>query len=202
MGAKEKRSICVPWSTGGKGIMNLIEALKECLWELNGGKGSTDSKGQATKISDVQSLNIGGGFPKRPFRLKSCAIVVVTENKVLDWGKVEVELKQILSLHGNFSLLALSETEALVEFANNKDRDELLDAEEIYPSNYNLKGKRWSPRVATMTPELLNCKNRWILMSGIPLYLWSSEVFDLICSSFGKVRKVESIYSDANKGTQ
>lgn len=135
---------------------------------------------------DIQKLKIGGGFTKRSQFLRACAAVMEADCEVVNWKNVEDELSHVLKLRGTLTVMAISDNKALVEFANSVDRDELLDAEEVYLSFCNIKGRRWSPRVGTNCPELLKFHDRWIYMVGIPLHLWSSDVFALICSNLGR----------------
>lgn len=145
----------------------------------------------------LQGLKLGAGFTKRANFLRNCAFFVEADCDVTNWVKVEEELYKVLKLRGKFTLLAISKRKALLEFGSAIDRDSLLDEEELYLSLCNLKGRRWTPRFGTNSPEMLKSNDRWVQLSGVLLHLWSFEIFESIVSNFGKAMKVENLVSDA-----
>lgn len=98
-----------------------------------------------------------------------------------------------LDLDGRFNLMAFSGDTSLAEFNCEADRNVILDAKEICLRDATLTCKRWSPGIGTVSSDHLKIKDRWVLLKGIPFHLWSSDVFDLVCSSFGKFQKIEVV---------
>lgn len=101
-----------------------------------------------------------------------------------DWEEIGRELEQVLELRAKFNIMAFTGQKAILEFGREEDRNELLEAQEIFLCKCTLTGRRWSLGVGTTESDFLKVRDRWIILKGIPFHSWLSETFKLLCSSF------------------
>lgn len=95
----------------------------------------------------------------------------------------------MLKLSGRFVVTTRSLYAAMIEFACNSDREELIRAREIYTTLATLRCFRWHPKEGTVHRNSIKPQHRWIYVKGIPTHLWTTEVYELIVSHFGKFKE-------------
>lgn len=199
---KGRTTIIFPLKSDNGGGRVFLNALRYCLKESTGTfsrtkllwkpkEGAENHQGVLKK--EIQNLNLHSGFQKRAELLRKCAVIVKSNNPYIDCEYASKELHGLLDLKGRFNLMAFSGDCTLAEFFCEEDRNSCLEAKEIYLKEATLAYKRWSPGIGTVSSEHLKIADRWILLKGIPFHLWHSEIFDLICSSFWKFKKIEVV---------
>ncbi|KAF9608731.1 hypothetical protein IFM89_010863 [Coptis chinensis] len=148
--------------------------------------------------------NVGGaarvvvkhGYADRANILRNSALMVESKRTDVDWSKIPELLKDIFNLHKLPQLTCVNSRKAMIELSTIEEVERLLKAPRIEYQQAKLSLRRWRPASKTIDPSWLHKRKQWIEFLGIPLHLWSVEVFRKLCSSFGRFYKVKEEMGD------
>lgn len=96
------------------------------------------------------------------------------------WKGVEDDTYSLINRVGQFNITPYSLRSTLIEFACLKDRDELLDAGDIFARDCMLETTRWNPRIGTLDTNCFEVGDHWVFLHGLPMHLWITSTLESV----------------------
>ncbi|KAF9596615.1 hypothetical protein IFM89_012738 [Coptis chinensis] len=186
-------TVCCPIGENKMGLLTFKEAL------LLFCKSSPNHGIQRVTATDVLVQKAGGasrvvvrhGYADRAERSRNCALMVESKKKDVNWSEIPGLLKDIFNLTKLPQLTCVNNRKALMKLSTKDEVGRLLKAPRIEYHHAKLNLRRLSLTAETIDPSWLCKRKRWIEFLGVPLHLWSLQVFRKLCSSFGRFYKVK-----------
>ncbi|KAI3854384.1 hypothetical protein MKX03_005504 [Papaver bracteatum] len=118
-------------------------------------------------------------------------VVIQAKSHIHSWDRVGASMSERFKFGGDFHLQPVSSTRALFFVENTKEREYLFQQEPWFFEYIQLQFVPWSSNMNLLSAsEIVEISAKWVLVKGVPLTLWNSEMFESIGARCGGLREV------------
>ncbi|KAI3854383.1 hypothetical protein MKX03_005503 [Papaver bracteatum] len=118
-------------------------------------------------------------------------VVIKSKSRIHSWEGVGEAMSERFKFANDFHLQPVSSTQALFCIEITDEREYLFKQEPWVFENNQFKFVRWSSSMNLLSAdEIVDTSAKWVLVKGVPLSLWNSEMFEIIGAQCGGLLQV------------